>query len=182
MAFLYEYIPFLIIIEYISICIYYTNRFTLISDRAYKLVIGNVLMTEVIYYLYMKYIAVEYQDLKTNIVNFIILPVVLDTYFYLIHRLAHAKFYYIHKDHHEYYNTICSWHLSHLDHLITNIGCMTLPLLLFPLDKAFSNIAIMFIMWNSMQAHSDVGGSHWIHHRDLNRRYGSFMDKFFGTM
>jgi sterol desaturase/sphingolipid hydroxylase (fatty acid hydroxylase superfamily) len=114
-----------------------------------------------------------------------------DVWFYTIHRLSHYKFYSIHKQHHEVYNTLGIFALyGHpIDAIFSNIGSIIILHMFMNFSFLHLFIIITFGLRNTIvhshrnYANDNYHGTHQLHHKRQNCNYGInlFMDRLFNT-
>lgn len=125
-----------------------------------------------------------------SIINFFMLKVLTDIFFYICHRLFHTKYFYkFHKVHHEIKAPvgISAIYAHPLDFYIGNILPIFLPCYIVYTNIVMIHIWIFLTTWNTINiAHSgyiDVAEFHDNHHKYFKYNYGTncFMDDLFGT-
>jgi|TARA_Y100000389_G_C17205208_1_gene385646 sterol desaturase/sphingolipid hydroxylase (fatty acid hydroxylase superfamily) len=125
-----------------------------------------------------------------SIINFFMLKVLTDIFFYICHRLFHTKYFYrFHKIHHEIKAPvgISAIYAHPIDFCLANILPIFLPCYFIYTNIVMIHIWIFLTTWNTINiAHSgyiDVAEYHDNHHKYFKYNYGTncFMDDLFGT-
>ena len=126
--------------------------------------------------------------------QFAIYTIIADQWFYWTHRTMHrVKYFYnnIHYIHHQWTYPIAvrTIYAHPIEHIITNIGSIVLPPLIYPTSVNFLIFWVSLATFNAVVGHSGIrfpifaNEKHDLHHRFLNCNYGTFglSDRLFGT-
>jgi sterol desaturase/sphingolipid hydroxylase (fatty acid hydroxylase superfamily) len=123
-----------------------------------------------------------------DVLRAILYTILLDIYFYVIHRLLHTRtFYRFHKHHHT--NTIIvaasGFDTSYTEHLL-NFSSLSIPFMITGGSWLLYLTIIIVSSINATKSHSGYKQDeyHWIHHRYSNKNYGvgfHICDRIFDT-
>lgn len=119
-------------------------------------------------------------------VKFVIMLLISDLMFYIVHRIMHVKKFYkvIHKKHHQhvYTNVWSSFYFSKSELMLNWIFVFVLPISMWNLHYLTLYLYIMFMTLSLVKSHSGINimniytsGYHDTHHLKFNVNYGSQM-------
>lgn len=122
------------------------------------------------------------------IIRFIISAIIMDGWFYLVHRLLHHKlFYRWHKQHHQFYvpYPLVAVYSSPLEALLCDATAMGLGPSLLKMSGLELEIWMVLAAIHSLVIHSSLvhARSHNVHHGTNTHNFGllSLFDRLFGT-
>ncbi len=130
------------------------------------------------------------------VAKYIALPLLLDMFFYISHRIFHTKYlFYFHRKHHELVHPvgIGSFYMSPVEFFGALVIPIYFPLILLGADNYHTHLWITFTVFNGIcVAHSNTkqvyntSDFHYIHHSDKTKGYCNFgtdifMDRLLGT-
>lgn len=122
------------------------------------------------------------------IIRFMISCIIMDGWFYLIHRLLHtSQFYWLHKQHHQFHipYPLMTVYCSPFEALFCDVMATGLGPALFKMSTPEIEIWMILMAIHSLLLHSSLshGRDHNLHHRQNIRNFGllSIFDIIFGT-
>lgn len=122
------------------------------------------------------------------IARFLCSILIMDAWFYFIHRLMHTRyFYFLHKQHHEFYKPypLVAVYCSIFEALFCDVTAMGLGPALFKMQDLEIQIWMVAAALHSLKLHSSTayGREHNIHHRKNLCNFGllSIFDRLLGT-
>ena len=153
----------------------HNNTYPCINNKSFINVVINLLMIELVYGCSVLFYTFPINSIYYNYINFLLILICQDIYFYTTHRLFHCYIYKkIHKLHHSKFGPFYGLYTHHLEHFIINIMSVAIPFMLFPTDLFTLQILIILQMYSVVVSHT-YGSRHEIHHAFPKRRYGNFM-------
>jgi hypothetical protein len=142
-------------------------------------VMTNLILLEFAYAMYSKF---RFEVSEFSIVSFIGFYLLQDLYFYCVHKfIFHKLFYNIHKKHHSIFSPFHTWHCSHVEHFILNIGSVFFADLAFPWPNWLFPFMIFQQVFTSIQGHTP-DAPHAEHHGNPTVHFGNLwlFDWLFG--
>lgn len=125
---------------------------------------------------------------ESYIIRFLVAALIMDAWFYMIHRLLHhPKLYKWHKLHHTFYvpHPIVAVYCSPLEALLCDATAIGLAPSLLKMNGYEMQIWMICMSVHALVLHSSIGDGkdHTLHHKNLNCNFGllSIFDKFLNT-
>lgn len=138
---------------------------------------------------------IDFEQFTTSILDsvplLLIFVLVVDVYFYCMHRLMHTNlFYKFHKQHHtEFHGAIASSGLDSglIEHLLVSVGSIFVPLMILKPNQLVIILMCTYAGISSASSHSGYPHArrHYLHHVHKNVNYGTglyLMDFVMGTL
>lgn len=151
------------------------------DNQLLLIVLVNVLIAEVFFWIGYHYITFSESFSVLNLVGFVILQ---DAWFYATHRMLHSNsfLYQFHKLHHTVYSPVYAWLAHPIDHIVVNLGSVAVPFMIC--DNPYWVLVLLCALecHTSVTGHAD-GTPHHTHHKNVTKRLGSIylFDRLLGS-